>query len=77
MKDPSNALAGKYMTTVKLGPKGQLVIPKEARALYDLKPGDSLLLFAEQDRGIVLLPMEQYQELFSLFSQAFPPGETS
>ena len=30
-----------YMSSVKLGPKGQIVIPKEARAMFGLEPGDT------------------------------------
>lgn len=43
-----------FAGTVKIGSKGQIVIPKEARDLFDLKPGDSLVLFAHPERGIVL-----------------------
>lgn len=43
-----------FMATVKLGPKGQLVIPKEVREMFDLEPGDSLLLMADPRRGIAL-----------------------
>lgn len=43
-----------YIGTVKLGPKGQIVIPKEVRDMFDIGPGDSLLLMAEPKRGIGL-----------------------
>ena len=33
-----------YMSSVKLGPKGQIVIPKEARTLFGVQPGDTLTL---------------------------------
>ena len=33
-----------FMGTVKLGPKGQIVIPKEVREMFGIKPGDMLLL---------------------------------
>ena len=42
------------MATVKLGPKGQIVIPKEVRDMFDLAPGDSMLLMADPRRGIAL-----------------------
>ena len=41
-----------YMSSVKLGPKGQIVIPKEARAMFGLEPGDTLVLLADTKKGI-------------------------
>ena len=43
-----------YMTTVKIGPKGQIVIPKEAREMFGLAPGDTVVLMADKKRGIAL-----------------------
>ena len=43
-----------YMGTVKLGPKGQIVIPKEVREMFGIGPGDSLLLMAHPGRGIAM-----------------------
>ena len=41
-----------YMASVRIGPKGQIVIPKEARDLFGLEPGDTLVLLA--DAGVKL-----------------------
>ena len=41
-----------FMSTVKVGPKGQIVIPKEVREMFEIEPGDSLILFADKKRGI-------------------------
>lgn len=71
MSDQSKMPTGKYMSTVKLEPKGQLVIPKEVRQLYDIQPGDSLLLLADQDRGIALIPESQYREMGEFFARVF------
>jgi AbrB family looped-hinge helix DNA binding protein len=43
-----------FIATVKLGPKGQIVIPKEVREMFDIGPGDSLVLMAHPKRGIAL-----------------------
>ena len=43
---------GKYMTTVKVGPKGQIVIPAEVREMFGIEPGDQLLLLADTEQGI-------------------------
>ena len=45
---------GKFMATVKVGPKGQIVIPKEVREMFGIGPGDSLLLMAHPGRGIAM-----------------------
>ncbi len=47
---------GKYAWTVKIGEKGQLVIPKEAREVFDLQPGDTILLLGDIERGIAIPP---------------------
>ncbi len=54
---------GKFMTTVKIGAKGQIVIPKEARDLFGLSAGDSLILMADKGQGIALQPFA-YAEAF-------------
>ncbi len=40
--------------TVKVGEKGQIVIPKEARELFGIKPGDTLLVLGNDDKGIIV-----------------------
>ena len=49
-------LPGKFAATVTLGPKGEIVIPKGARDLFGYQPGDKLLLLADIDQGIAILP---------------------
>ena len=54
---------GRYIFgVVKVGDKGQIVIPKEARKIYDIKPGDSLMMLGDQ-RGIALLKTEMFQSI--------------
>lgn len=43
-----------FMASVKIGPKGQIVIPKEAREMFGLESGDMLVLLADAKRGIAL-----------------------
>lgn len=51
--------------TIKIGEKGQFVIPKEARDMFGIKPGDTLLVMADKDRGIAIPPKEMMQEYIS------------
>ena len=54
---------GKYIFgVVKVGDKGQIVIPRDARKLYDIKPGDALLVLGDQ-RGIAMLKTEIFQNV--------------
>lgn len=45
---------GKFAGTVRVGEKGQIVIPKGARDLLDIQPGDTLLVLADENRGIAV-----------------------
>ena len=47
---------GKYAWTVKVGEKGQFVIPKEARDIFDIHPGDTLIILGDIERGIAIPP---------------------
>lgn len=49
---------GKYIWTAKVGDKGQIVIPKEAREVFDIKNGDNLLLFGDIEKGIAIAKNE-------------------
>ncbi len=45
---------GKYAFSATVGEKGQIVIPKQARDLFGIKPGDTLLILADEKRGIAI-----------------------
>ena len=52
---------GKYIFgVVKVGDKGQIVIPKDARKVYGIEPGDAFLLLGDQ-KGMALLKTEIFQ----------------
>ena len=57
---------GKYAWTATVGEKGQIVIPKQARDLFEIKPGDTLLLLGDEKRGIAIPPKGAFTELFSM-----------
>ena len=54
---------GKYAWMVKIGEKGQFVIPKEARELFGLQPGDEILVLGDTERGLAILPKEKQQDV--------------
>ena len=45
---------GKHAGIVRVGEKGQIVIPKGVRDLFDIKPGDTLLVLADEKQGIAI-----------------------
>lgn len=57
-----NVHNGKYAWMVKIGEKGQFVIPKEARELFDLQPGNEILVLGDESRGLAILPKQMQQE---------------
>ena len=63
---------GKYIFgVVKVGDKGQVVIPSEARKLYDVKPGDALIVLGDQ-RGMALLKTEIIQTAIDQAMEGLP-----
>lgn len=53
----------KYIGISKVGEKGQIVIPKEARDMFDIKPGDSLIVLSDKKKGIALLKSEVIEDV--------------
>ena len=65
-----NVQNGKYAWMVKIGEKGQFVIPKEARDLFDLKPGNEILVLGDEKRGLAILPKEMQKDYIArIFSE--------
>ena len=54
---------GKYAWSVTVGAKGQIVIPKEAREVFGIAPGDTLLLLGDETRGIAIPPKALFAQL--------------
>ena len=55
---------GKYAWTVTVGTKGQIVIPKEARDNFGIKPGDTLLILGDDKQGMATPPKEMFASYF-------------
>lgn len=56
---------GKFASTVKVGAKGQIVIPKGARDLFGIKPGDTLLLLADAQQGMTIMRQEVFEKFIA------------
>ncbi|WP_330365169.1 AbrB/MazE/SpoVT family DNA-binding domain-containing protein [Oribacterium sp. oral taxon 078] len=54
---------GKYAWTATVGEKGQIVIPKQAREIFNIKPGDTILLLGDEKRGIAIPPKGAFAHL--------------
>ena len=59
---------GKYAWSVTVGTKGQIVIPKEARDVFGINPGDTLLMLGDEEQGLAI---PQKSLVTSLFSHLF------
>ena len=55
---------GKYAWTATVGTKGQIVIPKEARDLFNIHSGDTLIILGDIERGLAIPPKSTFQEWF-------------
>ena len=53
----------KYIGVCKVGEKGQIVIPKEARQMFDINPGDSVLVLCDKKKGIAIIKADMVEEL--------------
>ena len=51
--DPQKHVFG----AVRIGERGQIVIPKKCREIFDLKPGDMMVLFGDEERGLALVKL--------------------
>ncbi len=60
------SIKGKNAWTVKIGEKGQFVIPKEARDMFDIHPGDTILVLGDSERGIAIPPKDMMNKYISM-----------
>ena len=53
----------RFIVSVKVGPKGQITIPKEAREMFDIKEGETLMVLGDRQRGIALLKADAFYNI--------------
>lgn len=55
---------GKFLFGIcKVGEKGQIVIPKEARDVFNIKSGDSIVVLGDKKRGMALIKAEVFSSI--------------
>ena len=60
---------------VKVGTKGQIVIPKEARNIFGIKPGDSLLVLGDEAQGIAIVKADILKQFAKQILDASKRGD--
>ena len=55
--------AKRIFGTAKVGDRGQIVIPKEAREFFDIKPGDTLLILGKSETGLIVSKPDALNDL--------------
>lgn len=67
----------RFIVSAKVGPKGQITIPIEARTMFDIKEGDTLMVMGDRARGIALLKTDLFYELMGGVFHDGDPDEKS
>ena len=57
----------KYVGISKVGEKGQIVIPKEARDMFDIKPGDSVVVLCDKKKGMAIVKANVLEDSIDKF----------
>lgn len=71
MKEPK----GKLAASAKVGEKGQIVIPKEMREMFSIQPGDTIILLADEKRGIAIPPKSMFNAFIEKVHDLMEGGE--
>lgn len=53
----------KYIGSAKVGPKGQIVLPKDVREMFGINPGDTLIVLADINRGIAIERFDKFDKI--------------
>jgi len=68
---------GRYLFgAVKVGERGQIVIPKEARDVFGIKPGDMMLMVGD-DNGMAMVKLDVFQDIASSVLSSIPRAEST
>lgn len=65
-------MKNKFVGIAKVGEKGQIVIPKEVRDMFDIKQGDSVIVLCDKEKGIAIIKADAIEDLTD---KVFPKGD--
>ena len=55
-----------FFGAVTVGERGQIVIPKKARDVFHIKPGNTVIVVGDDDRGLAVIPESYMNNFFNL-----------
>ena len=55
-------MKGKYVGIAKVGEKGQIVIPKDAREMFNIKSGDTVVVLCDSKKGLAIVKSEIFED---------------
>ncbi len=53
----------RFIVSVKVGPKGQITVPAEARRMFNIKEGDTLMVMGDKEKGIALIKDTEFYKI--------------
>lgn len=62
-----------FFGSATVGERGQIVIPRKARKIFGIQPGDQVLIFGDEERGIAVVPKQSVMGLMDLVLGADKP----
>ena len=52
----------RFIVSVKVGPKGQITLPKEAREMFDISVGDTIMVLGDKEKGLAIMKADIFYE---------------
>ena len=52
----------RFIVSVKVGPKGQITLPKEAREMFDINVGDTIMVLGDKEKGLAIMKADIFYE---------------
>ena len=60
-----NVTKDSFIVSVKVGEKGQIIVPKEAREMFNISPGDTLMILGDKERGLAIMKSDDVYDLMA------------